>query len=70
VLAADLLYERASVAQLLSVLPRLAPEALLADPGRPAAGAFMEQASLRWQVETGLRDVVRIHRLTMPPPRS
>ncbi len=36
VLAADVLYERASVAQLLALLPRLAPRVLLADPGRPA----------------------------------
>ena len=60
VLAADVLYERASVAPLLSLLPRLAPEAWLADPGRPAAGAFIEQAGRRWPVETRVRDVVRI----------
>ena len=35
VLAADVLYERASVAPLLSLIPHLAPEAWLADPGRP-----------------------------------
>jgi predicted nicotinamide N-methyase len=63
VLAADVLYERASVAQLLSLLPRLGPEAWLADPGRPAAGAFLEQARGRWQVETRVRGVVQIHRL-------
>jgi predicted nicotinamide N-methyase len=67
VLAADLLYERASVAPLLAVLPRLAPKVLLADPGRPAAGVFMEQASRRWQVETRVRGVVRIHRLNLSP---
>jgi predicted nicotinamide N-methyase len=66
VLAADVLYERASVALLLSLLPRLAPEAWLADPGRPAAGAFFEQAGRRrWPVETRIRDVVRIHRLQL-----
>ncbi len=63
VLAADVLYERASVARLLSLLPRLAPSAWLADPGRPAAGAFLEQASRRWQVETRVRGVVQLHRL-------
>jgi predicted nicotinamide N-methyase len=63
VLAADVLYERASVAQLLSLLPRLAPEAWLADPGRPAAEPFLEEARRRWQVETRVRDVVRIHYL-------
>ena len=65
VLAADVLYERASVAPLLSLLPRLAPEAWLADPGRPAAGAFVEQASRRWPIETRVRDVVQIHRLQL-----
>jgi predicted nicotinamide N-methyase len=63
VLAADVLYERASVAALLSLLPRLAPEAWLADPGRPAADAFIEQAGRRWTVETRVRGVVRVHRL-------
>jgi predicted nicotinamide N-methyase len=63
VLAADVLYERAGVAQLLSLLPRLAPEAWLADPGRPAAGAFIEEARRRWPVETRVRGVVRLHRL-------
>jgi predicted nicotinamide N-methyase len=65
VLAADVLYERPSVAQLLALLPRLAPEAWLADPGRPAAAAFVEQARRRWPVETRARDVVRVHRLRL-----
>ena len=65
VLAADVLYERASVSWLLSLLPRLAPEAWLADPGRPAADAFLEQAARRWPVETRVRGVVRIHRLRL-----
>jgi predicted nicotinamide N-methyase len=65
VLAADVLYERASVAPLLSLLPRLAPETWVADPGRPAAAAFIEQARRRWQVETRPRGVVRIHRLDL-----
>jgi predicted nicotinamide N-methyase len=65
VLAADVLYERPSVAQLLSLLPRLAPEAWLADPGRPAAEPFLEEARRRWQVETRVRDVVQIHYLRL-----
>jgi predicted nicotinamide N-methyase len=65
VLAADLLYERASVAPLLSLLPRLAPEAWLADPGRPPAGAFLDQARGRWPVERRVRDLVRIYRLQL-----
>jgi predicted nicotinamide N-methyase len=68
VLAADVLYERPAVAALLDLLPRLAPEAWLADPGRPAAGVFLEQASLRWHVETRVRGVVRIHRLRFSSP--
>jgi predicted nicotinamide N-methyase len=62
-LAADVLYERASAAVLLELLPRLAPEAWVADPGRPAADAFCAQAQRRWAVETARRGVVRIHRL-------
>jgi predicted nicotinamide N-methyase len=66
VLAADVLYERASVAPLLSLLPRLAPQAWLADPDRPAAGALLEQAGRRRSVvETRVRDVVRLHRLRL-----
>jgi predicted nicotinamide N-methyase len=67
VLAADVLYERAGVATLLSLLPRLAPEAWLADPGRPAADAFLEQARGCWPLDTRLRDPVRIHHLRFPP---
>lgn len=63
VLAADVLYERRNVALLLELLPRLAPEAWLADPGRPAAEPFVEEAERRWQVETRVRGVARIHRL-------
>jgi predicted nicotinamide N-methyase len=62
-LAADVLYERAGVAPLLSLLPRLAPQGLVADPGRPAAEAFLEQAANRWSIDTQVRGVVRIHRL-------
>jgi predicted nicotinamide N-methyase len=68
VLAADVLYERPAVAALLDLLPRLAPEAWLADPGRPAAGVFLEQASRRWSVETRVRGLVRIHRLRFASP--
>jgi predicted nicotinamide N-methyase len=64
VLAADVLYERAAVAQLLPLLPRVAPVGWLADPGRPAAEAFTEQARRRgWLVETRERGVVQLHRL-------
>jgi predicted nicotinamide N-methyase len=63
VLAADVLYERTSVAPLLSLLPRLGREVLLADPGRPVAAPFLDQARGRWSVTTGARDGVEIHRI-------
>jgi hypothetical protein len=63
VLAADVLYERPSVAVLLELLPRLAPETWLADPGRAAADAFLEQARRRWRVTSSERDGVAIHRI-------
>jgi predicted nicotinamide N-methyase len=65
VLAADVLYERASIGPLLSLLPRLAPEVWLADPGRPAGVAFLEQAGSRWPIETFVREVVLLHRLQL-----
>jgi predicted nicotinamide N-methyase len=65
VLAADVLYEDASVDPLLSLLPRLAPEAWLAEPGRPAAAAFIEEASRRWSLETRVRGEVRVHRIRL-----
>lgn len=63
VLATDVLYERPTVALLLSLLPRLAPVAWVGDPGRPAAGAFFERAQARWPIETRQRGVVGLHRL-------
>lgn len=62
-LAADVLYERQSVALLLELLPRLAREAWVADPGRPAAEAFFEQARRRWRDEVTRRGVVEVHRI-------
>ena len=71
VLAADILYERANVEPLLSLMPRLAPEARLADPCRPAAAAFIEQAERqRWEIETRVHGVVSIHRLRFAEPPS
>jgi predicted nicotinamide N-methyase len=64
-LAADVLYERPGVAQLLEILPQLAPEAWIADPNRPAAEAFFEQVPRRWSVETSVHDVISIHRLRL-----
>ena len=63
VLGADVLYERPGVAQLLELLPKLAPEAWIAEPSRPAAEAFFEQVGRRWSVETSVHGVISIHRL-------
>ena len=64
VLAADVLYERPTVARMLSLLPRFAPVAWLADPARPTAAVFLERARERgWTVETVTRGVVDVHRL-------
>jgi predicted nicotinamide N-methyase len=65
VLAADVLYESASVDQLLSLLPRLAPRAWLAGPRRAQVEELVERASSRWTVQTHAVDVVDIHRLDL-----
>ena len=51
VLAADVLYERRNVGPLLELLPSLADDVLLADPGRPALREFLDRAAENWQVE-------------------
>jgi predicted nicotinamide N-methyase len=51
VLAADVVYERRNVPQLLELLPRLGPEALVADPGRPALPALLAGADDEWELE-------------------
>jgi predicted nicotinamide N-methyase len=64
VLAADVLYERTTVARMLSLLPRLARAAWLADPARPTCAVFLEQARERgWEIGSRARGVVDIHRL-------
>jgi predicted nicotinamide N-methyase len=64
VLTADVLYERPTVARMLSLLPRLAPSAWLADPSRPTAAVFLEQAHERgWEIDSARRGVIDIHRL-------
>jgi len=56
VLAADVLYERRNVAQLLALLPLLGSEVLLADPGRPALAAFLDGARPSWDISEGLAE--------------
>jgi predicted nicotinamide N-methyase len=65
VLAADVLYLPAVVDPLLSLLPRLAREAWLADPGRADAAAFLERARGSWSIDTDARGVARIHRMRL-----
>ena len=51
VLAADVLYERRNVDELLTLLPQLSHAVLLADPGRPNAKTFLERAARNWRIE-------------------
>ena len=66
VLAADVLYERRNGEALLALLPRLGREALIADPGRPAAERFLASAGDGWTVTSSRARELRngaIHRL-------
>jgi predicted nicotinamide N-methyase len=65
VLGCDIVYERPSVALLLDLLPRLAPVAWIAEPGRSPADAFLEQAQRRWRIETHIDGVVNLHRIEL-----
>jgi predicted nicotinamide N-methyase len=70
VLAADVLYERRNVDQLLALLPRLVAaggEILLAEPGRPPAARFFEEIAADLEV-TPLAE--RLYRLGKPGPVS
>jgi predicted nicotinamide N-methyase len=69
VLAADVLYERSAVGELLSLLPRLGREVWLADPGRAVAELFLERARRAWSVGATVRDGIAIHRLHAHPPK-
>jgi predicted nicotinamide N-methyase len=60
VLGADLLYERRNGEALLEVLPALAPEVLLGEPGRPHAPEFFRRAELAWNVEQVAERVYRL----------
>ena len=60
-LAADVLYEERNVEPLLKLLPRLAREVWLGEPGRPHAAAFLERVRESWRVEEPAQ---RVYRLT------
>jgi predicted nicotinamide N-methyase len=65
-LAADVLYERRNVDELLSLLPRLGAAVLLADPGRPHAKWFLEQAAPDWTIdEVASQGSVTVRELTL-----
>jgi predicted nicotinamide N-methyase len=64
-LAADVLYEQRNVEPLLELLPRLAAEIWLGEPGRPHAAAFLERAGELWDVD---RPAARVYRLTRTVP--
>jgi predicted nicotinamide N-methyase len=69
-LAADVLYEERNVEPLLELLPRLAPEVLLAEPGRPHAGAFLRRAREAWLVEETGERLYRFARATPAHPQA
>ncbi len=64
VLGADLLYEKRNTEALLELLPRLANEVLIADPGRQFAPEFIRQAGTEWTIEPV---AARVYRLTHRP---
>jgi predicted nicotinamide N-methyase len=64
VVAADVLYEETGVSQLTALLPLLATNVWLADPGRPTADTFL--GHLEGTTESEARGVVTIHKLAFP----
>ena len=62
VLASDVLYEERNVEPLLSLLPRLGREALLAEPGRPHAQRFLDAAADAWHVDAPTDAIYRLTR--------
>jgi predicted nicotinamide N-methyase len=64
VIGADLLYEDTAVDLLRSLIPRLAAQAWLADPGRPTADALLDRLDHPVETERDTRGVVRLYRLT------
>lgn len=61
VLCSDVLYEPRNVEALLALLPQLAEEVLVAEPGRQTAGRFFVGAEDGWHL-TRLGDVSRLTR--------
>jgi predicted nicotinamide N-methyase len=64
VIAADVLYLAVNVELLLCLLPRLAPAAWIADPGRRGARDFLAAARKRFALRSGaVAGGVSLHRL-------
>jgi predicted nicotinamide N-methyase len=70
VLAADLLYEERNGEALLELLPSLAPRVLLADPGRPGARGFLEEALRDWELAERGERVYELTRATRADPQA
>jgi predicted nicotinamide N-methyase len=79
VLAADVLYERRNVRELLWLLPRLVDErgeVWIADPGRRTAPEFLERAERKWTRDTiasphsGRVSIHRLRRRSAQPGSS
>jgi predicted nicotinamide N-methyase len=64
VIAADVLYERRNVDELLPLLPQLGREVLVADPGRPHAKTFFALAAETWRIDETAHERAVVHRLT------
>ena len=60
VLAADVLYEEASVKPLIELLPALAADAMIASPGRKPFERFLTEAELIWQTSTRRDGVITL----------
>jgi predicted nicotinamide N-methyase len=65
VIAADVLYEERLVDAMLDVLPRLATEAVFADPGRLTSEHFLERCDEQWERDSYERDRVMLHHLRL-----
>jgi predicted nicotinamide N-methyase len=61
-IAADVLYEERNVDPLVELLPSIASEVLLAEPGRPHAARFLARAAEHWLVEDLGERVYRLMR--------
>jgi len=70
VLAADVLYEDASVAPLLELFDALGAEVWLADPGRAPARRLLELARPTWTIASTQAGIVTIYRLRPVDGRS